>query len=190
MLQYSERKISSLRPYARNARTHSKKQIKQIAASIQRFGFTNPVLISDDGEIIAGHGRVRAVKLLGWDSVPTLALSNLSPDEIRAYVLADNKLALNAGWEREILAIELQALIDLEFDVEIAGFGTSERVVWGNQPVAAISAASVAPSSRSSKAMTAAALVWRGDFAAGSDAAFSTSPMSMAARPASVANTP
>lgn len=124
--QLVERDIASLRPYSGNARTHSKKQIKQIAASIERFGFTNPVLVSDAGEIIAGHGRVEAGKLLGMKTVPTLALSHLSEAERRAYVLADNKLALNAGWDREILAIEFQALIDLEFDVEITGFSLAE----------------------------------------------------------------
>ena len=124
--QIVERRITSLRPYPRNARTHSRKQVKQIAASIERFGFTNPVLISDDGEIIAGHGRVEAAKLLGWKAVPTLALSHLSETERRAYVLADNKLALNAGWDKEILAIELQALSDLNFDVELTGFSLAE----------------------------------------------------------------
>ncbi|MCZ8019983.1 DNA methyltransferase [Novosphingobium sp.] len=124
--QVVERDISALRPYARNARTHSKKQIKQIARSIERFGFTNPVLVSDEGEIIAGHGRVEAAKLIGWNQVPTIALSHLSPVERRAYVLADNKLALNAGWDKEILAIELQALVDLEFDVELTGFSLAE----------------------------------------------------------------
>ena len=122
----TELNITSLKPYARNARTHSKKQVKQIAASIERFGFTNPVLISDDGEIIAGHGRVEAAKLLGWKQVPTIARSHLSETERRAYVLADNKLALNAGWDKEILAIELQALSDLEFDVELTGFSLAE----------------------------------------------------------------
>ena len=121
-----ELSISSLRPYARNARTHSRKQVKQIAASIERFGFTNPVLISDEGEIIAGHGRVEAAKLLGWKQVPTIALSHFSETERRAYVLADNKLALNAGWDKEILAIELQALSDLNFDVELTGFSLAE----------------------------------------------------------------
>jgi len=106
--QIIEQDVASLRPYARNARTHSRKRIEQIAASIERFGFTNPVLVSDDGEIIAGHGRVEAAKLLGMKSVPTLALSHLSVAERRAYVLADNKLALNAGWDKDILAIELQ----------------------------------------------------------------------------------
>jgi DNA modification methylase len=118
--------IAQLRPYPRNARTHSKKQLKQIAASIQRFGFTNPVLVADDGEIIAGHGRVEAAKLIGMTAVPTLALSHLSAAERRAYVLADNKLALNAGWDRDILAIELQGLIDLDFDVELTGFALAE----------------------------------------------------------------
>ena len=122
----TERAITTLRPYARNARTHSKKQIKQIAASIERFGFTNPVLVSDEGEIIAGHGRVEAARLLGWKKVPTIALSHLSEAERRAYVLADNKLALNAGWDSEILAIELQALVDLDFDVELTGFSLAE----------------------------------------------------------------
>jgi len=121
-----ESDISSLRAYAQNARTHSKRQLKQIAESIQRFGFTNPVLVSDNGEIIAGHGRVEAAKLIGMKTVPTLALSHLSEAERRAYVLADNKLALNAGWDRDILAIELQGLIDLDFDVEITGFGLAE----------------------------------------------------------------
>ena len=124
--QIIERPISTLRPYARNARTHSKKQIGQIAASIGRFGFNNPVLISDDNEIIAGHGRVEAARQLGWTTVPTIALSHLSDRERQAYILADNKLALNAGWDREILAIELQALVDVDFDVELTGFSLAE----------------------------------------------------------------
>jgi hypothetical protein len=118
--------IARLRPYRGNARTHSKKQIRQIADSIRRFGFTNPVLTSDDDEIIAGHGRVEAARILGMESVPTLRLSHLDAAQRRAYVLADNKLALNAGWDHEVLAIELQALIDLDFDVEITGFSLAE----------------------------------------------------------------
>ncbi len=121
-----ERDVASLKPYARNARTHSKRQIKQIAESIERFGFVNPVLVGDDGTIIAGHGRVDAAKLLGLRAVPTLALSHLTEAEKRAYVIADNKLALNAGWDREILAIELQGLIDLDFEVELTGFSLAE----------------------------------------------------------------
>ncbi len=124
--QITEQKITSLRPYGRNARTHSKKQIAQIACSIERFGFTNPVLVSDDGEIIAGHGRVEAAKQLGLKAVPTLALAHLSETERRAYVIADNKLALNAGWDKEVLAIELQALVDLEFDTDLTGFSLAE----------------------------------------------------------------
>jgi DNA modification methylase len=115
-----------LTPYARNARTHSKKQIRQIASSIEHFGFVNPVLIRDTGEIVAGHGRVEAAKQLGLKSVPTLALSHLGDAELKAYVLADNKLALNAGWDREILALELQGLIELDFDVELTGFSLAE----------------------------------------------------------------
>jgi DNA modification methylase len=118
--------VARLRPYASNARTHSKKQIRQIADSIRKFGFTNPVLIGDDDEIIAGHGRVEAAKLIGLQSVPAVRLSHLDAAQRRAYVLADNKLALNAGWDRQLLAIELQTLIDLDFDVEIAGFSLAE----------------------------------------------------------------
>src|SRR6202162_2167314 len=118
--------IARLRPYRGNARTHSKKQIRQIADSIQRFGFTNPVLISDDGEIIAGHGRVEAAKVLGMKSVPTLRLSHLDAAQRRAYVIADNKLALNAGWDRELLAIEVQGLVDLDFEIELTGFSLAE----------------------------------------------------------------
>ncbi len=125
-LQIVERAIAGLKPYPRNARTHSRKQISQIAASIERFGFTNPVLVSDDRAIIAGHGRVEAARLLGRKSVPTLTLSHLSATERRAYILADNKLALNAGWDKEILAIELQGLVDLEFDTEHTGFSLAE----------------------------------------------------------------
>ena len=118
--------VGTLRPYPRNARTHSKKQIRQIARSIERFGFTNPVLVSDSGEIIAGQGRVEAAKFLKMERVPTLRLSHLSEAERRAYVLADNKLALNAGWDMEILALELQGLIDLDFEVDLTGFGQAE----------------------------------------------------------------
>ena len=120
------RAVRELQPYARNARTHSKKQVQQIAASIERFGFTNPVLIADDGGIIAGHGRVAAARLLGRETVPCLRLSHLSDAERRAYVLADNKLALNAGWDQEILAIELHALAELEFDTTLTGFSLAE----------------------------------------------------------------
>lgn len=118
--------IARLRANPRNARTHSRRQIKQIAASIEQFGFTNAVLISDDDEIIAGHGRVEAAKLLGFERVPTVRLSHLTPAQRRAYAIADNKLALNAGWDQELLAIELQGLIDIDFDIDLTGFALAE----------------------------------------------------------------
>jgi DNA modification methylase len=124
--EIEHRRVDSLSAYQRNARTHSKKQIRQIANSIERFGFTNPVLVADDGSIIAGHGRVAAAFLLGMQTVPVARLSHLSEAERRAYVLADNKLALNAGWDPDLLAFELQELIDVGFDVELTGFSLAE----------------------------------------------------------------
>jgi len=118
--------VASLRPHPGNARTQSKKQIRQIANSIRQFGFTNPVLVGEGDEIIAGHGRVEAAKLLGLDCVPTVRLAHLNAAQRRAYVLADNKLALNAGWDREVLAIELQGLINIDFGVELTGFSSGE----------------------------------------------------------------
>jgi DNA modification methylase len=118
----------ALVPNPRNARTHSKHQIRQIAASIREFGFTNPVLVDRKNTIIAGHGRVEAAKLEGIEQVPTILLENLTEDEIRAYVLADNRLAEKAGWAKEILAIELQHLIalDNDLDVTLTGFEIPE----------------------------------------------------------------
>ncbi len=118
--------VDNLVPYKNNARTHSKKQLRQIADSIVRFGFTNPVLVSDDNMIIAGHGRVEPAKLLGMTEVPIRRLSHLNKDEVRAYVLADNRIAENTGWDRDLLAIELLALDELDFDLEILGFSTAE----------------------------------------------------------------
>ena len=118
--------VSALKPYARNARTHSRRQIKKIAASIERFGFVNPVLIDENNQIIAGHGRVAAAKLLGWQEVPTLRVEHLDEAEKRAYILADNRLAEEAGWDKEMLAIELQGLIDLDFSIELTGFDLAE----------------------------------------------------------------
>jgi len=122
------RPIDDLKPYANNPRTHSKRQIEQIAESIKAFGWTNPVLIDDAGGVIAGHGRIEAAKLLGLDAVPTLCLSAMSEAQKRAYIIADNKLAENAGWDDEILAIELQGLLelDLDFDISVIGFETAE----------------------------------------------------------------
>lgn len=120
--------VTTLRPWAKNARTHSKKQLKQIAESIRTFGFTNPVLVDGANTILAGHGHVEAAKLIGMVAVPCVRLENMTPDQKRAYVLADNKLALNAGWDEELLAEELKALldVDLDFDVEITGFSVAE----------------------------------------------------------------
>ena len=131
--------IQNLVPYARNARTHSRRQIRQIADSIRTFGFTNPVLVNGSRMIIAGHGRVAAAKLLGITQVPTICLDNLTEDEIRAYILADNKLAEKAGWDHSILAIELQHLtsVDLEFDVSITGFEVGEVDLILQEAVAA-----------------------------------------------------
>ena len=118
--------VSSLKPDGRNARTHSPRQIEQIKRSIERFGFNNPILIGDDLRVMAGHGRLAAAKLLGMTEVPVVRLSHLSADERRAYILADNQLALNAGWDQEILAIEFQELIDADFDMDVMGFSVSE----------------------------------------------------------------
>jgi hypothetical protein len=105
-----------------NARTHSKNQIKQLAKSIERFGFNNPILIDENNIVLAGHGRVEAAKLLGLSSVPTVKLSHLSEADKRAYVIADNRLAELAGWDRTLLAAEFNDLIDLGFDVDLTGF--------------------------------------------------------------------
>lgn len=116
----------ALRPSPGNARTHSKRQIRQIAASIERFGFVNPVLINDDFTIIAGHGRVEAAKLLGMEAVPALRLSHLNATEQRAYMIADNRLADLAGWDHELRAIELKSLDELGFDLGAIGFEIGE----------------------------------------------------------------
>lgn len=120
--------LGDLKPWARNARTHSKKQVRQIAASIETFGFTNPVLIDERRTILAGHGRVAAAELLGLGEVPCLRLDHISDAEKRAYVLADNKLALNAGWDEDLLAAELGALmeVELDFDMDVTGFSIPE----------------------------------------------------------------
>lgn len=118
--------VSALIPYARNSRTHSDEQVAQIAGSIREFGFTNPVLIDRDGTIIAGHGRVMAARKLGMETVPCIRLGHLTPAQVRAYVIADNKLALNAGWDEEMLRAELDALREDGFDAGLTGFSTSE----------------------------------------------------------------
>src|SRR5882757_6344170 len=118
--------MRDLRPYANNARTHTKKQIRQIAKSIEKFGFCNPVLIDNENQIVAGHGRVEAAKLLELEAVPTCRLSHLSEADKRAYILADNKLASKAGWDKDLLAVELQGLLELDVDLELTGFDMGE----------------------------------------------------------------
>ena len=126
--QITHRSPATLTPWPRNARTHSKKQIRQIVASIRQFGFTVPVLIDEAGTILAGHGRVAAATVLGLTTVPCLQLTHLSEAQKRAYVLADNKLALNAGWDEDLLAKELGALLatDLDLDIGVTGFSIPE----------------------------------------------------------------
>jgi len=115
-------KISELVPYERNARTHSDHQVEQISASMKEFGFTNPILIDDDLGVIAGHGRMMAAQSVGLVEVPVVRLSHLTPTQRRAYVLADNQLALNAGWDTDLLPLELGELFDAGFDVDLLGF--------------------------------------------------------------------
>ena len=126
-LKISYKDPRQLKRRPRNPRTHTAKQIKQIAASIKEFGFISPVLIDGSDGIIAGHGRVEAAKLIGMNDVPTVRVDHLTPAQIRAYVIADNKLAENAGWDRELLSLELQELsVELNFDVTVTGFETAE----------------------------------------------------------------
>ena len=124
--QIEYRKIDSLAPNPRNARTHSPRQIRQIARSIRQFGFVNPILIDSNRRIICGHGRVASARLLELNEVPTITVEHLSEAQLRAYVITDNRLAEKAGWDKETLALELQGLIDLEFDVELTGFEIPE----------------------------------------------------------------
>ena len=120
------RKVEALIPYARNSRTHSDEQVAQIAASVREFGWTNPVLIDGENGIIAGHGRVLAARKLGIDDIPCIELAGLTDTQRRAYIIADNKLGLNAGWDDELLAIEFAELADAGFDNLLTGFTQDE----------------------------------------------------------------
>jgi DNA modification methylase len=126
-LAVSYRPIAELIPYARNARTHSDEQVAEIAASIREFGWTNPILVDGANGIVAGHGRVLAAKALGIDPVPCIELAGLSEAQRRAYIIADNKLALNAGWDDALLRVELADLRDMAFDLSLIGFGEAEQ---------------------------------------------------------------
>src|SRR5262245_12011023 len=120
------RAVASLRPFERNARMHSAEQIAQVAAAIERWGWTNPVVIDPSGEIIAGHARVLAAQRLGLDSVPCIVAKHWSDEDQRAYVIADNKLALNAGWDDALLTLELRDLKTAGFDLGLTGFQPGE----------------------------------------------------------------
>lgn len=125
-LQINYRKISDLIPYVNNARTHSDEQVAQVAASIKEFGFTNPILIDSNDSIIAGHGRILAARKLSLDEVPTIELSTLSEAQRKLYILADNKLAMNAGWDTALLSLELGELQEMGEDLSIVGFDDGE----------------------------------------------------------------
>ena len=125
-MEVIEKEVTGLIPYASNSRTHDDAQVAQIAASIKEFGFNNPVLIDETGGIIAGHGRVLAARKLSLDKVPTIELTHLTPNQRKAYVIADNKLALNAGWDMEMLSLEMGDLDKEGFDLSLIGFDDNE----------------------------------------------------------------
>lgn len=125
-MQIEQVAVESLIPYARNSRTHSDDQVAQIAASIKEFGWTNPILIDGESGIIAGHGRLLAARKLGMKEVPVIQLSGMTDTQKRAYIIADNKLALNAGWDDELLKLELDDLNIAEFKMELLGFDANE----------------------------------------------------------------
>lgn len=116
-------KTNKLKPYDKNPRTHSATQIERLVESLKEFGFTNPILIDDKYNIIAGHGRLEAAKILGLETVPTIKLDHLSPEQRRAYVIADNQLALNAAWDDDLLQSELNALSEIGYDLTLLGWG-------------------------------------------------------------------
>lgn len=122
MLKINYRKSGDLIPYVNNSRTHSDQQVQQVASSIKEFGFTNPILIDEDSGIIAGHGRLMAAQLLGLDEVPTITLEGLTEAQRKAYVIADNQLAMNADWDLDALKVEVDRLTELDFDIDLLGF--------------------------------------------------------------------
>jgi len=125
-MEIKEVEVSALIPYAKNSRTHDDAQVAQIAASIKEFGWTNPILVDGDKGVIAGHGRLLAARKLGMDKVPTIELKDMTEAQKKAYVIADNKLALNAGWDTNFLSLELQELKDQDFDLTLLGFDDKE----------------------------------------------------------------
>ena len=125
-MKITTKKVDSLIPYVKNSRTHSDAQVAQIAASIKEFGWTNPILVDGDNGIIAGHGRLLAARKLGHKDVPTIELKDLTETQKKAYIIADNKLALNAGWDDEMLKIEIADLLADGFTLSVLGFDTDE----------------------------------------------------------------
>jgi len=126
MLKIVQKSVDKLIPYINNSRTHSDEQIAQIASSIKEFGWTNPILVDGENGIIAGHGRLMAARKLGYTEVPTIELKDLTETQRKAYIIADNKLALSAGWDNEMLRLELAEIGDLGFDLELTGFSAEE----------------------------------------------------------------
>ena len=146
-INYKETK--EIIPYINNSRTHSESQVQQVASSIKEFGFTNPILIDQDGGIIAGHGRLLAAQLLNLKTVPTITIEGLTEFQKKAYVIADNKLAMNSGWNEELLRLEIEALQEIDFNINVIGFddgelatlfldieegGTNAEEEWDNMP--------------------------------------------------------
>lgn len=135
------RLVDELVPYARNARTHSAEQVSQIAASIREWGWTTPILVAEDSTVLAGHGRLMAARQLGLTEVPTMVARGWSEAQRRAYVLADNQLAMNAGWDADLLRVELEGLRELDFDLDVIGFDAGDMQKFGLTPVDAFDAA-------------------------------------------------
>ncbi len=131
-----QKAVDKLIPYINNSRTHSDEQVAQIAASIKEFGWTNPILVDGENGIIAGHGRLMAARKLGYTEVPTIELKDLTETQRKAYIIADNRLALNAGWDNEMLTIELNDLLADGFALEMLGFdaGIVEQLLMGETP--------------------------------------------------------
>jgi ParB-like chromosome segregation protein Spo0J len=125
-MKITQKKVTELIPYVNNSRTHSDEQVAQIAASIKEFGWTNPILVDGTNGIIAGHGRLLAARKLGHKEVPTIELTDLTETQKKAYIIADNRLALNAGWDNEMLTIELNDLLADGFALEMLGFDPTE----------------------------------------------------------------
>ena len=125
-MKITQKKVTELIPYVNNSRTHSDEQVAQIAASIKEFGWTNPILVDGTNGIIAGHGRLLAARKLGYKEVPTIELTDLTETQKKAYIIADNRLALNAGWDNEMLTIELNDLLADGFALEMLGFDPTE----------------------------------------------------------------